>query len=141
LALFNSLTLLPTMFLNALILITLWRTPVLHTPQMALLANIALSDLIVSIVAQPITITLLVLDLNPSARPKAYCAISMAQLIATTLFGGVSHLGITALTVDRFLALNYHLRYPSIVSMRRVVSVAVIFWGAAVLTSILWIIF
>ncbi|XP_048578357.1 5-hydroxytryptamine receptor 1F [Nematostella vectensis] len=109
-AVLNGITILPAILLNALVLFSIWRTPTLHTPAMVLLCNLALSDFAVGIIAQPITVTSVVLELSPSVKPASFCSIAVFYGITSSLFAGVSLLSITAVAVDRFLALHLHLR-------------------------------
>ena len=104
---------------NALVLATIIRTPSIRSRQMIMLCSLAVSDILVGLIAQPI-----------------YCALLLTKTVdlyhVSTVIGyslcGVSFLTITAITVDRFLALHYHMNYASLVTERRVKYTLIIIW-------------
>ncbi|EDO38296.1 predicted protein [Nematostella vectensis] len=138
-AVLNGITILPAILLNALVLFSIWRTPTLHTPAMVLLCNLALSDFAVGIIAQPITVTSVVLELSPSVKPASFCSIAVFYGITSSLFAGVSLLSITAVAVDRFLALHLHLRYRMVVTRRSIIIYGGISWIVSSCIAPLWI--
>ena len=104
---------------NALVLTTIIRTPSIRSRQMIMLCSLAVSDILVGLIAQPIYCALLL--------TKAYDLYHVSTVIGYSLCG-VSFLTITAITVDRFLALHYHLNYASLVTERRVKYTLIIIW-------------
>ncbi|KAL9958756.1 hypothetical protein ACROYT_G035814, partial [Oculina patagonica] len=95
---------------NTLVLAAILRTPSLRSPSMIFLCSLAVSDLLVGLVVQPIYIaTNLTRD---SSLDEAMKRMAIALC-------GVSLLTMTAISVDRFLALHYHMRYPNVMTTKR----------------------
>ncbi|XP_032219003.2 melanocyte-stimulating hormone receptor [Nematostella vectensis] len=138
--LINGLTFVPAILLNALVLAAIWKTSTLHTPAMILLSNLALSDLCVGLLAQPLLFSSITLELNAYHLPDIYCTVSIAFGVISSFVGVVSLVSITAVAVDRFLAIYLHLRYPSVVTMKRAFVVCVAFWVFSSLLSVVWIV-
>ena len=95
---------------NALVLVAILRTPSTRLPSFVFLCNLAVSDLLVGLVVQP-----------------AYIA---AKAVRAMGFAGcsVSLWTMTAITVDRFLALHYHLQYPNLMTTSRAIYTIVTIW-------------
>lgn len=73
------------LFGNCAILITLWRTPTLHSVANILLVSLALSDLAIGLVVQPLYIILL-LNKNLGTRFEIVFAILTASLCLASFF-------------------------------------------------------
>ena len=94
---------------NALILATIIRTPSIRsTPHTIMLCSLAVSDFLVGLIAQPVYIVQQLTD-------DRGLACHLWRLLGSSLCV-VSLLTITAITVDRFLALHYHMRYATLVT-------------------------
>ncbi len=78
---------------------------------MIMLCSLAVSFLLVGLIVQPIYIAK---ELTENSSVTGGWAIGGHFLIAVSL------LTITAITVDRFLALHYHMRYATLVTKSRV---------------------
>ena len=110
---------------NALVLAAIIRTPSIRsTPHMIMLCSLAVSDFLVGLIAQPVYITQQLSEVH---------SVMMLQAVKQTGFSlcGVSLLTMTVLTVDRFLALHYHMRYASLVTESRVKYSLVMIWLTA----------
>ena len=110
---------------NALVLAAIIRTPSIRsTPHMIMLCSLAVSDFLVGLIAQPIYITHHLSEVR---------SIMMLHAVKQTGFSlcGVSLLTMTLLTVDRFLALHYHMRYATLVTASRVKYTLIIIWLTA----------
>ena len=100
-----------------------------------LLLSLAVSDLGVGLLAQPMYVTRLVVD---STQTNAtYNTIFDAFLIPTNFFIDASLFGVTALCADRFLAIRLHLRYQELVTCNRVAAVVVSIWVTSALISLI----
>ena len=126
----NAPLMLVSILSNALVLAAIIRTPSIRSTQMIMLCSLAVSDLLVGIFAQPIFIA--------EQLTKDRFVDHVSVMIAYSLCG-VSLLTITAITVDRLLALHYHMRYATIVTESRVKYTLVIIWLLSFLYS--WIAF
>ena len=105
---------------NALVLAAIIKTPSIRTtPHMIMLCSLAVSDLLVGLIAQPIYIA--------ERLTKDRFVEHAAEMIGFSLCG-VSLLTITAITVDRFLALHYHMRYATLVTESRVKYTLTVIW-------------
>ena len=117
---------------NALVLVTILRTPSIRSPSVIFLCNLAVADLLVGLVVQPAYIAEQIVR-TVSALPKAVRAMGFAGC-------GVSLWTMTAITVDRFLALHYHLQYPNLMTTSRAIYTIITIWCIITLFSfsILW---
>ena len=112
---------------NALVLTAIIRTPSIRSASMIMLCSLVVSDLLVGLTAQPIHIALqlnmtdLFLDYIWSMTGPSVCMVSLMT--------------ITTITVDRFLALHYHMRYATSVTKSRVKYTLVIIWLISLLVS------
>ena len=114
---------------NALVLAAIIRTPSIRsTPHMIMLCSLAVSDFLVGLIAQPAYIVQQLTD----DRGLAY---HVWRLLGSSLCV-VTLLTITAITVDRFLALHYHMRYATLVTQSRVKYVLIVIWLISFLVSV-----
>ena len=112
---------------NLLVLHAVWKTPTLHVPSMVLLCGLALSDLAVGAVVEPLFITDNLIGLySKSERLKSLF------MRAFNVFGfslcRISLCTVTAVSVDRLVAIQKPFHYPSIVTIPRVRRVLVAIW-------------
>ena len=104
---------------NALVLAAIIRTPSIRSTHMIMLCSLAVSDTLVGLVAQPIYIA--------ERLTGDHNARKVSEMISYSLCV-VSFLTITAITVDRFLALHYNMRYATLVTESRVKYTLLIIW-------------
>lgn len=128
-----------TIMLNIVTVHAIRKTSSLPVPLKTLLLSLAVSDLCVGFVVQPFFIALLVFRLqqdtesNPDYNKKPF-------LIVTELFFLASFFGVVAISVDRFLAIHFHLRYQELVTHKRIVAAVITTWLLSVFLSLtnLW---
>ena len=104
---------------NALILIALHKVSSIHPPTKLFFRCLAVTDLCVGLVAQPLFVTLMLsyfTNMNVNARRS----ILNTGRVSSGILCGVSALITTAISVDRLLALLLGLRYRHVVTLRRV---------------------
>ena len=90
-----------------------------------LLLSLAFSDFGVDLFVQPFQTSLLVKWLQlKSPGCNAYRIMN----ISGSVFSTISFLGVVAVSVDRFLAVQLHLRYQELVTHKRVVVVVIFIW-------------
>ena len=111
---------------NALVLAAIIRTPSVRSTYMIMLCSLAVSDFLVGFIAQPLYIA----EQLTKDRLAYHISVTMGFSL-----GGVSFLTITAITVDRFLALHYHMRYATLVTESRVKYTLIIIWLISFLGS------
>ena len=99
-----------------------------------LLLSLAVSDLGVGLLVQPFYIALLVNRLQGNI---GNCATLAVFGIFLTLFSVTSFFGVMALIVDRFLAIQLHLRYQELVTQKRVSTGVISIWLASLFFTLL----
>lgn len=112
---------------NALVLGAIKRTTSLHSPSMVFIGNLAITDLLVGLMIQPLYSTSILLTdvsvLKTVVEITAYpmCGVSLGTL--------------TVISLDRLMALHYHMRYSTLLTTSRAVHIAVIIFCISYLTS------
>ena len=118
---------------NSVILIALKKERSLHPPSKLLLFNLVSTDLGISIIVQPLCILYF---MSIAYKRWEICRLTeMFSYMATFIMCGVSLLTVTAISVDRLLALLKGMRYRQIVTMKRVHILLLIFWIVSACTS------
>ena len=120
---------------NVLVLAAVWRNPSLRTPSTILLCSLAVSDLFVGFLVLPVNIAIARFYIlsGSSSNSRLY----QARFFFTIQLCGVSLETMTAISVDRYLALRYHMRYPNLMTSKRAMYVAATFWCKNVILSLL----
>ena len=114
---------------NTVILFALNKESSLHPPSKLLYRCLAFTDLFVGIISQPVAavyFTLVVITKNYWLDLCVYVASTGA--LTFTILSTVSMLTMTAISVDRLLALSLGLRYRHIVTLKRVRALVLCFW-------------
>ena len=119
---------LPSCVLNVITIQALRKTPSLSRTLKTLLLNLAISDLGVGLLVQPLYVASLVMENEQNTNNIAFYAVRKAHIIQRQLFVFGSFSCVFVLTVDRFLAIHLHLRYQELVTHKRVVAVVVSTW-------------
>ena len=118
-AIINSILNVPLMLIsvigNALVLAALFRFLSIRSTSMIMICSLAVSDLLVGILCQPLFIADELTSLR-SEDPMLHRIRAMAGFFVC----GVSLGTMTLISVDRFMALHYHLRYSILVTKARV---------------------
>ena len=118
---------------NVLIIIAFQKVRSFHPPSKLLLSCLAITDLCVGLIAQPLYAIFL---LSQEHSKLCYYSAGLSNVIAVT-FCGVSLLTMTGISVDRLLALLLGLRYRQVVTLRRVRLLVVMFWLSSIASSII----
>lgn len=106
---------------NALVLAAIRRAPSLRRePSTVFLASLAASDFIIGLLVQPLVLA----DLLHHGQP----GISHARKTFPTLVGCVSICTMALVSVDGFLMLHYHMRYPEVMTFQRAIFTAGSVW-------------
>ena len=113
--------------LNILTIHVVRKTSSLPKPLKTLLLGLAVCDLGVGLLAQPLNIVYIAWMINPTY------STTMASTITTYLFVTSSFFLVVAISVDRFLAIHLHLRYQELATHKRVVAVVNSIWILSVL--------
>ena len=118
---------------NVMIIIAFQKVQPFHPPSRLLLSCLAITDLCVGLIAQPLYASFW---LSQEHSKHCYYSAGLSNVIAVT-FCGVSLLTLTAISVDRLLALSLGVRYRQVVTLRRVRLLVVIFWLSSIALAIM----
>ena len=120
---------------NSLILIALNKESSLHPPSKLLLRSLAITDLCVGLIPQPLAV---ICWMSLSNGHRNICRYtSPVGCTTANIFCGVSGLTLTAISVDRLLALLLGLRYKHVVTLKRTYVIVVILWIFSALFSVI----
>ena len=122
----NSVLSLITFAANFVILYAICKSQNLHSPCFILLCCLAFSDLFVGLVCQPFLVVYKIAALVHNF--PAYCILNMIHDLSGYITSGASLLTLTAVSIDRLLAVTLHLRYRTVVTVPRVFQAAVFLW-------------
>ena len=117
--LLNVPLMLISIFGNTMVLAAVLKTPSLRSPSIILLCGLAVSDLVVGLIVQPIFIAK---ELTSVYFLRRLTRISGASIC------GISFATMSAISVDRFLALQYHMTYNSLVTTSRAKYTLILIW-------------
>ena len=111
---------------NALILIALQKESLLHPPSKLLLRFLAITDLCVGLITEPLTV---IFWMSVANEHWSICRYALeACFITGYIFCGVSVGALAAISVDRLLALLLGLRYRQVVSLKRTYVIIFTLW-------------
>ena len=128
--------------LNIVTIHAIRKTPSLSKNLKTLLLSLAVSDLGVGLVAQPLYVARLIMESRLNIETsKTYNAIYIAYHIPANLFVFATLFLAIVLCAERFIGIHYYLRYQELVTNKRVVAVVVSIWVLSGLFSLtrLWI--
>ena len=137
----NSFSSYTAIMLNCVTIHAIRRTPALPQTLKILLLNLAVSDLGVGLVVQPCYVATGVMKLLDTENDPLYMATNTVYHSSSSIFSVTSFLCVLALSVDRFLAIHYCLRYKHLTTRKRVVGIVVTIWlfSIIVLLTFSWI--
>ena len=109
---------------NFFVLWAIKERPSLHTPSSVFLFALALSDFAIGVFVQPLVA---IRSFGVAAHNYRLSCISNVLIFAVgTVLASMSFACITEISFDRYLALVLHLRYNSIITVRRVIKYKII---------------
>ena len=130
----NILLSITTFLGNSLILVALQKESSLHPPSKLLYRCLATTDLLVGLVAQPLHVTYW-MSVFHEHWSLCYYAVE-TDFITGVALCGVSLLTMTAISVDRLLALLLGLRYKDIVTLKRIYIIVATVWVLCLVASL-----
>ena len=110
---------------NILIQVALYKESSLHPPTKLLLRTLSASDLCVGLISEPLVVTYWLSVVNEQWNICRY--VLSSTFIASYILGPVSLLTLTAISVDRLLALSLGLRYRHVVTLKRILLMVITF--------------
>ena len=130
----NALLSIITSLGNTLILYALHKESALHPPSKLLFRCLALTDLLIGCISQPLFILYMVSLLTKHQDWRGDLCFYSATLdnITTNTLCLVSLLTSTAISIDRLLALNLGLRYRQVVTFKRTSLVLLFLWVVSI---------
>ena len=124
---------LSTILLNALVIFAVATRRRLRNNSTILLASLAGADLLTGLVVLPFAFSL---DLKRLLGFDSFCSLEKAFTVtlAMVTYASISH--IVMISIDRFIAIKYPLRYQEIVTETRILISIVLAWGFTLLVTI-----
>ena len=123
--------------LNLVAIYAIRKTSSLSKNLKTLLLSLAVSDLGVGLLAQPMLVAKIMDSTQKNETNESYSALHIVSLITTNFFFSASFFSVMALCADRFLAIHLHLRYQELVTDKRVAAVVVSIWVISALISLI----
>ena len=123
--------------LNVVAIYAIRKTSSLSKNLTTLLLSLAVSDLGVGLLAQPMFVARVMASKQNNETNESYNAIRIACLIPTNFFTYASLFSVTALCTDRFLVIYLHLRYRELVTYKRLATVVVSTWVISAFISLI----
>lgn len=130
----NSICALPTSVLNMLVMVVVWRKPQLHSPSNVLLSNLALTDFGVGCVVQPVFVAHKIGEIYGNI--PLHCIASLVSKTLASVLGAVSLMTLTAISIDRLLALVLSVRYRAVVTIRQTTRTVGFLWIIGIISAI-----
>ena len=129
---------------NLLVVRALWKSCSMPSNLKKFFLSLALSDLAVGLFAQlmygVIMAVMLSIMANENYGFDHLCPIAITvSFYSAHLLASASFLNITAITVDRLLAVSLHLRYRELVTSKRVIATLVCLWVTSGVTTSMYI--
>ena len=119
---------------NNLILVALHKETSLHSPSKLLFRNLTITDLCVGIIMEPLFVAYLVSLIKQ--RWDICYDLDHAGLIIGAILSSVSLFTLTAISVDRLLALSLGLRYRQVATLRKAYLSVIVMWVLSVLIGV-----
>ena len=123
--------------LNIITILALRKTASLPKPLKSLLLTLAVSDLGVGLLVQPLYIAYLGIRIEENTETQTFKITRDALNITGNFFCFASFFGVVALSTDRFLAIHYYLRYQELVTHKRVVAAVILVWVFSVILTLI----
>ena len=129
----DIITAMPTILLNALVIFAVATRRRLRNNSTILLASLAGADLLTGLVVLPFAFAI---DLKRLLGFDSFCLLEKAFTVtlAMVTYASISH--IVMISIDRFIAIKYPLRYQEIVTETRILISIVLAWGFTLLVTI-----
>ena len=121
---------------NSLILVALHKDSSLHPPSKLLYRSLAATDLCVGITVDPLAATRLIAVMNQEWNICRFAFES--NFITSYILCLVSLLTLTAISVDRLLALLLGLRYRQVVTLKRTYLAVIVFWAVSIVGTTMY---
>ena len=136
---FNVFLFYTAIALNIITIQALRKTSSLPRTLKTLLLSLAASDLGVGLLAHPVFVAQLIIQIQQNTSDNAYGTVfNIFSALQKNILACVSFFSVVAITVDRFLAIHLHLRYQELVTHKRVIAVVISTWVVSAFPSLLF---
>ena len=130
---------------NALVIHALWKASTVPNNLKMLLLSLAFSDLTVGLIAQLLYGVIMAVRLRMAASENSNVYLLCPTILSVCYFflfllTCASYLNITAIAVDRLLAVSLHLRYQELVTSKRIITAVVSFWLTSAIAASIYVI-
>ena len=115
----NALFAVSAIFLHCTVIFVIWKTRSLHTPSNIFVVGLAVSDLAVGLIVQPLSVATIMSGFRREF--STYCRLRLTMETIAFSVSGASFFTLTIISVERLLALCLHLRYQAVMTCKRVV--------------------
>ena len=132
----NALLATPTTFANLLVLLAMRHVTSIRRPSKLLLCNLALTDVGTGLVTHPIYSFALLVSHDSD---RLTCTLERILYVAGSLFGGVSTITLTAISLDRYYALFWRLRYQQMFTTARAGVIVFFSWALPLCFALTWL--
>ena len=136
---FNAFFSFTAITLNIVTIIALRKPLTIPRAVKILLLSLAVSDLGVGLLVQPLYITRLVMMIKENTQTLYFEITLNSFYVIGTFLSYASFFGAVALTADRYLAVHFYLRYQELVTQKRVVAVVIANWILSAILMLLYI--
>ena len=138
---FNAFFSFTAITLNIVTIIALRKPLTVPRVVKILLLSLAVSDLGVGLLAQPLYTTGLVMLIKENTQTRTFEITRNISYSTGIFLAYASFFGVVALTADRYLAVHFYLRYQELVTQKRVVAVVISNWVLSAIPMLLsiWI--
>ena len=136
---FNVFLFYTAIALNIITIQALRKTSSLPRTLKTLLLSLAVSDLAVGLLAHPVFVAYLIIQIQQNTSDNAYGTVFTIFLaFQNYILACASFFSVVAITVDRFLAIHLHLRYQELVTHKRVIAVVISIWVISAFLSLVF---
>ena len=134
---FNAFLSCTAIMLNIITILALRKTSSMPKTLKTLLLSLAVSDIGVGLLVQPLYVAYLVMEMEQNTETQTFKITRASSIITRIFLSWASFFGIVALTADRFLAIHLHLRYQELVTHKRVVAVVISSWVLSAIVALI----
>ena len=136
---FNVFLFYTAIALNIITIQALRKTSSLPRTLKTLLLSLAASDLGVGLLAHPVFVAQLIIQIQQNTSDNAYGTVfNIFSALQKNILACASFFSVVAITVDRFLAIHLHLRYQELVTHKRVIAVVISIWVISAFLSLVF---
>ena len=135
---FNALFSFTAITLNIVTIIALRKPLTIPRALKIFLLSLAVSDLGVGLLVQPLQIIRLVMRIKENTQTRTFEITQNISYPTANFLAFASLFGVVALAADRFLAVHFYLRYQELVTHKRVVTVVISIWIISAILMLLY---